>query len=372
MTINTTRVSQKKHFYELDLLRFLAALSVVFFHYTFLNATIMPELPQYPYFSEVFKYGYLGVDLFFIISGFVILLSTTNKTATTFSISRIVRLYPAFWVAVSMTAFFLWQFPLPNTQGVSFFQYLDNLTMVPEYLGVANIDSVYWTLQIEIKFYFWIFLIMLFNKIQYIERFVFIWLLMGVLEIFHFIHGFTHQFLIPEWAPYFGAGALFYRIHLKGFNWQRSAMLLLAYVLSIYYAVEGAHHRTEVYADEFSPLIVALLTSAFFFIFTLMVSKKTTSIKRPWFVLMGFITYPLYLIHDAIGQIVFYHLPQNINKYLLLFLVVALMIVLSYLIYRYFELGFSKKMKHLLFKLTTSIEARFGKPFVRKGTQYLK
>src|SRR3954467_14113203 len=50
---------------EIDLLRFLAALAVVFYHYAFRgyaadNMTVMP----YPLLAPAAKYGYLGVDLF--------------------------------------------------------------------------------------------------------------------------------------------------------------------------------------------------------------------------------------------------------------------------------------------------------------------
>ena len=354
-------IESKRHFYELDILRFLAALSVVFFHYTFLNAIVQPTTPDYPFFSDVFKYGYLGVDLFFIISGFVILLSTGNKTAIGFSISRITRLYPAFWVAVTLTALALWQFSIANTHSPGLYQYLANLTMVPEYLGVENIDSVYWTLQIEIKFYFWVFVIMLFKKIQHIEGFILLWLLMAVLEIFHFIHGFTHQFLIPEWAPYFGAGALFYRIWQKGFNWQRGAMLVLAYGLSLYYAIEGANLRTESYGSVFSPYVVSFLTTSFYLLFVLIVFNRKTSFKRAWLTLLGVVTYPLYLIHDAIGQLFFYYFAHSVNKYMLLFDVILFMIITSYLIYHYFEVPMSKKMKNKLCSLEHRIATKIKK-----------
>ena len=358
MTQQDSLVQSKRHFYELDILRFLAALSVVFFHYTFLNAIIQPATPVYPYFGSVFKYGYLGVDLFFIISGFVILLSTGNKTALGFSISRITRLYPAFWVAVTLTVLALWLFSIPNTHSPGLYQYLANLTMVPEYLGVDNIDSVYWTLQIEIKFYFWIFVIMLFKKIQYIEGFILLWLLMAVLETFHFMHGFTHQFFIPEWAPYFGAGALFYRVWQKGFNWQRGVMLILAYVLSIYYAIEGANWRTETYGQLFSPYVVTFLTTAFYLLFVLIVFNRNIRVNRSWLTLLGVVTYPLYLIHDVIGQLFFYYFAHNVNKYILLFDVTLFMIIVSYLIYHFFEVPISKKMRCMLASLEQRITTK--------------
>ncbi len=333
-------------FYELDILRFLAALAVVFFHYTFLNKTQYAALPDYTYLSGVFKYGYLGVELFFIISGFVILLTTSNKTATEFTISRIARLYPAFWVAVSLTALVLW-LAASGEKSVSLTQYLANMTMMPEYLGVQNIDSVYWTLQIEIKFYFWIFVLMFFNKIHLIERFIFIWLVLACLETFHFFHGFTHKFLIPEWAPLFSAGALFYRIRVFGFNWKRGALLAAAYILALYFAIQGAVERTEIYSSSFSPFIVAVIITAYFLIFTFIATEDARHFKRPWFVMLGALTYPLYLIHDAIGQQLFLY-AQGVNKYAVLLGVIVLMLILSFLIYYFLEKKMARNIKQFL------------------------
>jgi len=338
-------MQENPRFYELDLLRFLAALSVVFFHYTFLNTTILKSVPEYPFLEDVFKYGYLGVDLFFIISGFVILLTTEKKTAIEFTVSRIARLYPAFWIALSLTSLSFLFFGVWEFNNIDLVQYLINLTMVPEYFGVNNIDSVYWTLQIEIKFYFWIFVIMALDKIRYIERFLLVWLCLAILEIFHFFHGVTHLILIPEWAPYFSAGALFYRIRIYGPNWQRVSMLGLAYLLSVYYSIEGANFRTETYGSYFSPTVVAVIITLFFVVFTLMATKKIGHLTRSWFALIGVVTYPLYLIHDAIGQLIFHYFNQLVNKYVLLIMVTLFMIVASYLIYRYLEQGLSKKLK---------------------------
>ena len=64
---------------ELDLLRFLAALAVVLYHYTFRGFSNgdMSTMP-YPLLVPVTKYGSLGVELFFMISGFVILMSASS------------------------------------------------------------------------------------------------------------------------------------------------------------------------------------------------------------------------------------------------------------------------------------------------------
>ena len=71
---------QKKNdagrFYILDASRFLAAVAVVLFHYLFLGwSGGHVDSVKFESAGEVFKYGYLGVQFFFLISGFVIFMS---------------------------------------------------------------------------------------------------------------------------------------------------------------------------------------------------------------------------------------------------------------------------------------------------------
>ena len=68
-----------KRFYELDLLRFVAAFSVVLYHYSF-RGYAADGLSALPYLAlaPVTKYGFMGVDLFFLISGFVIMMTASG------------------------------------------------------------------------------------------------------------------------------------------------------------------------------------------------------------------------------------------------------------------------------------------------------
>lgn len=99
-----------KRLYQIDLFRFIAALMVVLFHYTFRGFIVNSSIVAFPFLGFIFKYGYLGVDLFFMISGFVIYMSIENSSLLNFLKSRIVRLYPAFWICVSITALFIYLF----------------------------------------------------------------------------------------------------------------------------------------------------------------------------------------------------------------------------------------------------------------------
>ncbi|PKH03413.1 hypothetical protein CXF72_06280 [Psychromonas sp. MB-3u-54] len=87
---------KQKRLYILDFLRFFAALCVVFYHYIYWS--VEPELVIYfSPMSQIFQYGNLGVQLFFMISGFVICWSAVGKTRIEFISSRFARLYPTYW-----------------------------------------------------------------------------------------------------------------------------------------------------------------------------------------------------------------------------------------------------------------------------------
>jgi peptidoglycan/LPS O-acetylase OafA/YrhL len=77
----------------LDSFRFIAITAVLFYHFTHLWVT---QYPYGNYFHHIFKYGYLGVQFFFIISGFVISYTLEN-TPTLFSFykNRFSRLFPS-------------------------------------------------------------------------------------------------------------------------------------------------------------------------------------------------------------------------------------------------------------------------------------
>ncbi|WP_407304634.1 acyltransferase family protein [Acinetobacter sp.] len=84
---------------ELDLLRVIAALSVFIFHYTDSFNYVNNIVPGNFGIGVFFRYGYMGVPLFFVISGYVVTMTAMNKSFTEFVISRISRLYPVFWLS---------------------------------------------------------------------------------------------------------------------------------------------------------------------------------------------------------------------------------------------------------------------------------
>lgn len=159
MNIPTTQdkkliaAGDKPRLLELDALRGIAALGVVLFHY------MVAFADQYEHASEIFpgfryfRYGKHGVELFFIISGFVIFMSLERtKNSQDFLFGRFSRLYPTYWAAVILSFTIVAIAGLPDLQ-VDWKIALVNLTMVQGFFNVPHIDGNYWTLELELSFY---------------------------------------------------------------------------------------------------------------------------------------------------------------------------------------------------------------------------
>ncbi|PID45375.1 MAG: acyltransferase [Proteobacteria bacterium] len=353
-------MTPKDRFYEIDLLRFLAALAVVFYHYTFRGFAEGGYSPvEYPVLGEFFKYGSYGVQLFFIISGFVILMTATKRDAAHFVISRITRLYPAFWVCVTLTTLaIVWKGG--ELFHVGLIQYLVNLTMISGFVGVEMVDGVYWTLLVELKFYALIFVLLVIGQIKRIEWFLAFWLLLTAIAfVLPFPRIITFLFL-TDWSAFFIAGALFYLIRQNGLNFFRGIMLWSSFMLAIFENMRQIGHLEQLYNSYFSPVVTSVLISVFFVIFLLIALGKTQVINSPRLISLGVLTYPLYLIHQNIGFMVFHELGGSVNRYVLLGALVAAMLFAAWLIHKAVELPLGRWMNQALNRLWDQYGASVG------------
>jgi peptidoglycan/LPS O-acetylase OafA/YrhL len=136
---------------SIDALRGVAALCVCVQHAVqpIAHSTLPPALRGALSAATLdrFDLGRYGVVLFFLISGYVVPFSLHGTRALSrFAISRVLRLYPAFWLSIAVMAA---TSAIPPTPA----QLLANLTMAPTLFGAAPISGVYWTLSVELAFY---------------------------------------------------------------------------------------------------------------------------------------------------------------------------------------------------------------------------
>ena len=141
---------------QIDGLRALAALSVVSFHYT---TQFERNFQHTEKLAFDFSLGYLGVNLFFVISGFVIYMTLDKIHAPLdFVVSRFSRLFPPYWVAILLTWGIVTSVGLPGYT-VSWKEAVVNLTMLQSFFSVRDVDGVYWSLQVELVFYVWMLIL---------------------------------------------------------------------------------------------------------------------------------------------------------------------------------------------------------------------
>jgi peptidoglycan/LPS O-acetylase OafA/YrhL len=142
---------------SIQILRALAAWLVVGHH----TIQIYYKSETFGFFSEVFHiYGAIGVDLFFIISGFVIFASASNKPISPFDFAqnRLARIVPAYWLFSGITAAILIYAPhsIPLTAFEPLF-FLKSLFFIPAQnpsgIGLYPLMTVGWTLNYEVSFY---------------------------------------------------------------------------------------------------------------------------------------------------------------------------------------------------------------------------
>jgi len=154
-----TAPSEQKRLYELDLLRFLSAMFVVSYHYAGVNSGFWTQGARhlFPELAPVARFGHLGVLLFFMISGFVILMSGWGRQIGDFAVSRITRLFPAYWASVALTVvvFYTAGTFFANASGPDSVprRLLPNLTMLEGGVGADYMEGLYWTLWTELHFY---------------------------------------------------------------------------------------------------------------------------------------------------------------------------------------------------------------------------
>ena len=333
----------KNRVYQLDLFRFLAALSIVFFHYFFRGYAQgnMSNL-NFNVLGHIFKYGYLGVNLFFIISGFVIPISIQHKSLSKFITSRISRLYPTYWVSAFLTFIITILFGAPRFTA-ELKQLIINLSMFQNYIGAKNIDEVYWTLFIEMKFYLFIIApYLLINKLKHfkLDYLIYFWTVLSVLYLFKkdiSIIQRVDYWLILSWSSYFISGLLFFKIYSEKIKFKYIALLIISLSLSLHHSLSRAKIFEVYYNTTLNPSIVGLIIISFYILLFLVSINKLKLINSPNIFTLGSLTYPLYLMHQNIGFIAFNNLSEHLNKYILVTSVIIFMIITSYLLSKFYE-----------------------------------
>lgn len=336
-------------FYELDFLRGMACLSVLAFHFLARGPRhdLMPGV-DFPLAAAVFQYGYLGVHLFFVLSGFVIFMSAEGATVRSFAASRASRLYPGLWAAATLTAGAAWLLGDQRFQ-VPVVDYLANLSMVPHWFNLSYVDGAYWSLAYELLFYILVGLAIAAGLLPRVEQLMAGWLLVSVVNLIWPTWP-VEFWLAAKWAPLFVAGGVFYRIRQHGLTPFRLALLGAAFDLAQVYA--GLYDPPEfaVGAQATTVLWVqGAVLSAIFVLFWLVATGRFKMRASPFAYYAGALTYPLYLVHQNLGTMLYERLYRASNMVLAsLALMLVCVFALSWCVYTFVERPLGRRLRRWL------------------------
>jgi peptidoglycan/LPS O-acetylase OafA/YrhL len=290
MTPPKTAAGQSTRLIELDALRGVAATLVMLFHYTtqydklFGHASI--PLVAVPW-------GHFGVNLFFMISGFVIFMTLHRVTRPLdFVVSRFSRLFPAFWVAVVLSFALTHAFELPG-KTVGLGTALLNLSMIHGLFKIAHVDNVYWTLEIELLFYGWALLLYGLGRLDQVH------LVLAAALSLRLIYSLADRYagielswtlshlMILPYIAWFVCGIMIYRLtNFPGETPFKDLTVLIAatVVLAIVEAPE-----------------IGLLAAGMSSLLWAAANGKLPILANPFLAWLGAISYTLYLLHENIG-----------------------------------------------------------------------
>jgi peptidoglycan/LPS O-acetylase OafA/YrhL len=324
--------TRRPRLYALDGLRFLAAAGVVLYHFTARWSQVWGQDPGtvFPHLGHVAMYFSLGPELFFVISGFVILMTAWGRDVPHVVASRVARLYPGYWLAVIATSvLLLWIWPQGKniTPGES----LVNLTMLQSLFGVRNVDGVYWTLFVELRFYVLMIAFVAWGITRRrILWFCALWPLAAQAAL---ALGWqpVSLVLIDKYAPYFAGGMLLYLLHRQGHA--RAPWLLLGLNVALALANNVPWQMHALRANTIfapNPWILAAVTVACFAAVAAVALTRLQHVRWSGLVPLGALTYPLYLIHEYWGWWAIGQLAPHANRWVVLAAAIALALALAW------------------------------------------
>ena len=329
----------------LDGLRLIAALMVAAYHYGGRDGEVAEAWgtspsAQFPTLHGWFAYGCLGVQVFFVISGFVICMSGWGRTLTSFFASRAARLLPSYWAAVVLvTAVFA--LPVVAYRAVSPSDALLNLTMLQQPLGADRVLGVCWTLWAEIRFYalFALCVVLPGATRRRIILFCAAWTLAAALA-----QGAGEPLLdlvlMPEYAPFFIGGVGLYLVHRDRRDAYAWGIVAVSWLIGQHYAVARLWHAPDVDAFSYrSSLGIVLVVTCGFLAVAAIALGWLARADRRWLTVVGALTYPFYLVHEHLGWVVIEALHQGLGlpSSVTALLTVAAMLLLARLLNRYVE-----------------------------------
>lgn len=297
-------VSAPRRFLFLDGLRGVAAMMVVVFH---LHENLRPAVQAWlpPVLSTLCSNGNLGVDIFFVLSGFVIAHSVSNGERSwrylgRFGLRRSIRLDPPLWmtilVEIILIRISLRLFPDLGTPLPDWSQIMANVTYTQHFLGIADIVPVFWSLTYEVQFYIALVatLVLLHRVPRSLSLTPTLFVVVFCYSLGIWLGAFpspVRGLFIDRWFQ-FALGIAAWAVFMRHISKAQFAALCVVTLCAILAMSPVAYRARSTEVAVLSAVSLALVS---------LTGRLETTLSGTMIQFLGRVSYSLYLIHASVG-----------------------------------------------------------------------
>jgi len=349
---------------SIQVLRGIAALSVVLFHYRFWLAPLYGDL-TIP--NKYLGWGAGGVDLFFVISGFIMVYITSKKPsgikgALFFITERLTRILPTYYIILFTAFYFTWEIgvftdPKIIANLISALTFLPNTTDYPPlYVDASGLYVVRWTLNYELYFYAVFGICILLNKKLPI---LIGWIICSIIAGVYFTSKLTFEtsgykiepplfsFLTNPIIIEFFIGALAgytYQYLQKSSDKIKRGFALISIIIV---GLGFSYGFIQGWNVGFAVILYFVVVT--FALFNDFITKYTPS----FFIMLGNISFSWYLLHNQVASYISWQVEANnpgvMHSTLGFFSLLAISILLAYISHKLLEVWLTNKIRDAIF-----------------------
>ena len=324
----SSNIKDKRRNLQIDGIRGVAILLVVCFH-LFCRYKQIYHNTTIPILEHL---GSLGVTIFLMIS-IIFIIDDTKKPGLRYIFNRIIRLWPSYFIAISIIFFLLNIFPLPS-RTVGIYDFILNIFFINGFIGRPFVDGAHWYLTTLISIICVLTLIKKTKRDKYITVY-FIWMFLAV--FFKLIR--CDKLVNLLGGSYIGIACI--SVSLKN-------MINLEYTKN-YFKTKWFYLILISFVFNFGMLGIISIIELLLVIpvFIMVLQEKFPFMGNKVLLFFGSISYPLYLIHQNISYVIQYYIEHLIGSYNIWipFLSLIVVVFIGYLFNRYIEVPVQKYIK---------------------------
>lgn len=290
----------QKKYNLIQMLRGFAAIFVMLYH-----ATKHYKSKELIFLNGFFNHGFFGVDIFFVLSGFVIYYSSQEYLKSgnyrSYLKKRLIRIYPSFWLFLLLPltlVFFLFPQFITDQSAFKINNYPKVLLLI---FNHPEISQVTWTLSFELYFYLLFFIIIINKKLKYLVGIILILALLNLIytDLFSLIY--FKKYLFSPLILEFFLGTLIALI-LEKVNKNNKMLFGFTFFLSLFLFVliDFLASNNSISISKHNRVLSYGIAS-FLLILSLVLLEKFNVIKSiKTLIIIGDSSYVVYLIHSII------------------------------------------------------------------------